>query len=52
MGSVAWAVVTGREDVFMAVWGKTFIVHCFPLWVTELGDSGDIFKPCVPCSKH
>lgn len=43
MGSVAWAMVTCREDVFMAVLEK-IVLLCFPLWVTGLGDSGVIFK--------
>lgn len=43
MGSVAWAMVTRREDVFLTVLEK-IVVLCFPLWVTGLGDSGDIFK--------
>lgn len=51
VGSVAWALVTCRENFFMAVLEK-IVVLCFPLWVTRLGDSGDIFKICAPCSKH
>lgn len=49
MGSVVWAVVTCREDIFKAVLGKKFVVYCFPLWVTGFGDSGDTH---VLCAKH
>lgn len=43
MGSVVWAVVTCREEVFMAVLEK-IVVLCFPLWVTGIDVSGDIFR--------